>query len=252
MVYGGSQFVGVPWETVIKLYRHFQKGPYDYLTNYSEKFIEFLKSGSLLSDDHIDVAFRASIHLYVNELSSQIISQFPTNIDLSTIDFSQEITKFCDNFAPLPRIEECDATYETYLRGHYQNSFTDAFDNIFAKLSGDAREKATTLILDILLSRPAPHDDAVSGLVIAGFGEAELYPSAWRCLIRGILPKRILQISETKDSINSISLDNGASIMPFAQKEMVDSFMTGVDPEFEHHFFSAVGTLPKRVHLAFY
>lgn len=156
MVYGGSQFVGVPWETVIKLYRRFQKGPHDYLADYSDKFVEFLKSSTLLSDEHIDLAFKDAILSYVNELELQILGQFPSDTDPSTINFSEEVQKFCSTISPLPRIDECDAAYEAYLRTHYQPAFSEAYAATFESLDSSAKDTATTLILNILLSRPSP------------------------------------------------------------------------------------------------
>ena len=45
MIYGSAQFMAIPWETIIKVYRKkLGDRPYDTLHEYAEGFIEFLKN----------------------------------------------------------------------------------------------------------------------------------------------------------------------------------------------------------------
>ena len=69
-----------------------------------------------------------------------------------------------------------------------------------------------------------------TGIVIAGYGENEIYPLIFNCILYGVADTCLLHAEPQKDSISPSSK---AIIMPFAQSEMVSSFMEGIDPSFE-------------------
>jgi hypothetical protein len=79
--------------------------------------------------------------------------------------------------------------------------------------------------------------DSVSGLVIAGFGEEDYLPSVVAFDIEGVL---LDYVKIRKSGESAISGKSSASIMPFAQGEMVYLFMEGIDPSFEHHIHHAL------------
>ncbi|MFQ5788150.1 MAG: hypothetical protein ACE5H1_09240 [Thermodesulfobacteriota bacterium] len=69
----------------------------------------------------------------------------------------------------------------------------------------------------------------VSGIVIAGFGEEDIFPSIVSFHIDGITENKL---KYKEDICASIDFETSASIVPFAQREMVDTFMEGVDPSY--------------------
>ncbi len=85
------------------------------------------------------------------------------------------------------------------------------------------------IIARVNLTEPQPTDSAVSGVVVAGFGEDQLLPALWNCSVRGVLRSRTLQRGTVESEPLTISM--GAMIRPFAQSEMAYSFLHGIDPE---------------------
>ena len=71
----------------------------------------------------------------------------------------------------------------------------------------------------------------ISGVVIAGFGEKEAFPSLKAFHVEGIVINK-LKFEERVSS--KIDYDTSASIVPFAQSEMVYTFMEGVDPFYKN------------------
>jgi hypothetical protein len=67
-------------------------------------------------------------------------------------------------------------------------------------------------------------------VVIAGFGEKDIFPSLLAYWIEGRLNKK-LKYSEKKNI--KITFQDGAEIVPFAQHEMVDIFLSGMDSDLE-------------------
>ena len=68
---------------------------------------------------------------------------------------------------------------------------------------------------------------SVSGVVIAGFGEKDVFPVLKSFLLEGIVNDRLKYREDHRAEINS---DSSASISAFAQQEMVVTFMDGIDP----------------------
>jgi hypothetical protein len=73
-----------------------------------------------------------------------------------------------------------------------------------------------------------------SGVIIAGFGDDELYPSVISYNIGGLINNKLKYI-EKSNQTKSITIDKPARIIPFAQHEMVDAFLEGVVPKYDKH-----------------
>ena len=80
----------------------------------------------------------------------------------------------------------------------------------------------------------------LSGVVITGFGDKDAFPSFRSFLLEGII-NNVLQYRKHWE--NSINFENVAAVIPFAQQEMVFTFMEGVSPDYEQEiekYFSQV------------
>ncbi|MFC1941212.1 hypothetical protein ACFLWL_02235 [Chloroflexota bacterium] len=72
----------------------------------------------------------------------------------------------------------------------------------------------------------------ISGVVIAGFGEKDTFPSLESFHIEAIVNNKL---KYEKHGSAEINFQTTASITPFAQGEMVATFMEGIDPNLEDH-----------------
>ena len=80
-----------------------------------------------------------------------------------------------------------------------------------------------------------------SGLVIAGFGSAQMFPSLVAVEVDGVIANRLkLAVRNVTDASKE---EEGAVIIPFAEKEMMQRFVEGVDFEYQDYLFSQVETL---------
>lgn len=70
-----------------------------------------------------------------------------------------------------------------------------------------------------------------SGIVIAGFGNAQSFPSLRSYVLDSIISGR-LRIMEDKHRRTDITTDHRAAVSAFAQSEMVSLFMDGIDSDF--------------------
>jgi hypothetical protein len=69
----------------------------------------------------------------------------------------------------------------------------------------------------------------ISGAVIAGFGEKDIFPSLESFHLEGIVYNKL---KYKKHISQKIDFQTTASLIPFAQSEMVAIFMEGVDPSY--------------------
>ncbi len=81
-----------------------------------------------------------------------------------------------------------------------------------------------------------------TGFVIAGFGEDDLFPHLLNYRLEGFILGRLkyVKLLEKEISYTNQQKNGTASIVPFAQKEMIDSFMGGIEPPMQEAIFDIV------------
>lgn len=76
------------------------------------------------------------------------------------------------------------------------------------------------------------YTDGHTGIVIAGFGEDEMFPSCIEIVIDGMIDHKLKFKEEFS---HGISINDPSCIRAFAQKEMVQRFMNGIDPYYDQY-----------------
>jgi len=92
---------------------------------------------------------------------------------------------------------------------------------------GDCQEQlrqAGALILCKKFARPE-----YSGVVIAGYGEKDVFPTLLAYECECVINKKLRYVETNRQKIGK---GLTASVVPFAQREMVNRFMEGVDPKY--------------------
>lgn len=89
-----------------------------------------------------------------------------------------------------------------------------------------------------------------SGIVFAGFGEQEYLPSVVAFEVDGKINGK-LKFRLVPEKTKKIDEQINASIIPFAQVDMVDAFITGIDYQLENYYLSEIEkmleTIPKQM-----
>ncbi len=108
--------------------------------------------------------------------------------------------------------------------------------------------------MKLYLGAPTPswilHRDVFSermtGLMFAGFGSRELFPSLQTVEIDGMIAGRLKLRLINKIGIDREVSDNGeiarrrVQIIPFAQTDMAQRFLEGIDPRLEHEVVRSI------------
>jgi hypothetical protein len=111
----------------------------------------------------------------------------------------------------------------------YGGVIDDVIKTIFRDLPLKKAEYENLRTIAACLYAKAIFPDSSSGIIIAGFGEDEKFPSLFAINSHGVVNNH-LKYSIKQDV--KLGIDQPAAIIPFAQQDMVVTFIEGVDPGF--------------------
>ena len=232
MIYGSAEIMGVPWETIIKVYRT-QLGTRSEstLAEYGQKFISYLVQNHNLFPDSEREAYviRSSVAILSDLYDHCKYLPKPKSGSLDTIirqevenKYLAALIRHCGELKNLPQSFKSEIVAK--FGGTIEAIITDKFKNALA-LSAQTIAAIKGYCVECL-SREFFVE--YSGVVIAGFGDDDLFPNLVEYEIEGMAVADFLKHRKKGDT--KIAFDMNVSINAFAQKEMVESFMTGVHP----------------------
>lgn len=249
MIYGGADFMGIPWESIIKEHRRdLRDRKFDSLLEYVTNFVKWLEEAKvLIPEEHQRTSFDSTVQAYFAGIRDEIITAANAVIQSEgqvTTERAEQIaaTVIAKHYAfweSKPKLrtlpEDFGKSVTEKLHPRIEAALAGVFERI--PLSADARNK----LLDIpgLLYSRDHFSDAHTGFVVAGFGEEEIFPTIVSCLVDPIVESRL---KWKQVEIQKITLNMAASIIPFAQREMVDTFLAGIDPKLRRTLNSAFET----------
>lgn len=232
MIYGNAEFMDYPWETIIKLYRN-SKGRESEPTvsSWADDFVRFLKQFGKMEDHHkrrnisnicsvwletvVDASAARAPARKVSVGSPEYIELLKSILDERIAAFDNEETwlsvrsgtAMIKKYAP--EIAEC---IQAFL-GNFQDE--------------ELRAKAAEFLVAALLSKSMSPQS--SGIVFAGFGDNEYFPTVIDYETDGYVGNSIkIERKDVADVRRSVK----SCIRAFAQSDMVSRFMNGVDADF--------------------
>lgn len=227
MIYSSASFMGVPWETIIKMYRkQLNNISFPKTEEYAKDFLDYLSKTLRISETAKKGFFERKTYEFLNEICQSIMETDKEECNKITID------------AKLDKYEQIIENNYRYLIDFSKIDLHKYKDNLFDIIDGyltayiaesdSNKEKIYEKILYVLKKYMCcDYFKTESGIVIAGFGEDEFFPSLYSYKIEGLIGDELKYVKK-EDVI--ISDDNGAGIIPFAQTSMINTFIQGVNP----------------------
>jgi hypothetical protein len=252
MVYGSADFMQIPWETIIKMYRaDLYDKKYDSLEDYASDFVNFFERENILFPEELQgESARTYLRLGFYRLQQQINTEVERTIKtIGSIDEEQVRTlvreKAVDFLAELEKckdlpgftqddVTKCGAKCEKDIR----DTIEDVFEKLPVQECNEQLQRAGSLIL---CKRFARRD--YSGVVIAGYGERDVFPMLLAYECECVINNKLRYIETNRVKIGTTKGTLVASVVPFAQREMVNRFMEGVDPKYRENVEGYVSTL---------
>lgn len=242
MLYGGAEILGMPWEIIIKEYRaQLSAKCFDRLEEYATDFLNYVvgRATDFFPANAQENFIKAVAQARLSDLAAQLqeLAQ-EKGID---IGIPQEvrphilpaIKKMCASVEQRPYADGFSADDAAAVAESYSSILDELLTGPLAAYFTKAARVGFRKLVALSLVKPdfsAGH----SGIVVAGYGAADLFPAARCYLFTGVAINRVL-VSRCDDKCTDISIRNPATVIPFAQDDMACLFMEGIDRSF-HRF----------------
>jgi hypothetical protein len=263
MIYNSAEFMSTPWETIIKVYRK-QLGDKSFptLKEYENDFIEFLRIKKFFTTAEIQNAFLENFALYVinslanevgnehiglienpsNESKDRFIEYFASKIQV-IIDTWGIKKEFCPEFANYT-LEDFNKyshqTFESINQYRFlQNGIT---------ISGDLLINIKHAVYLILINKEDV--SSFTGLIFTGFGDDEIYPQLIPINISMVVDNRLRYYINEERSASISNNDSTGAVCPFAQTDVIDTILTGIDPSLDNIYLNNFDNLFKKYNQA--
>jgi hypothetical protein len=243
MIYGNASFMEVPWETIVKIYRgRLGKRKFDSLKEYADDFIGFLSGKSQFfpeprQRDYVTATIYSYFRYMIEKIVSKVEEAFSEKDKITKKEVrgivSQVVKEHYDIWDNAELLPSMPKNYIKVLTDKYGTIIDSAKEKIFQNLpmtrasSNQLTEIATGLL--VKFPKGVSHS-GISGFVIAGFGIRDAFPVLQSFLIEGVANDHL---KHKADKAYEITVENNAAIIPFAQSEMVATFMEGIEPNYK-------------------
>ena len=239
MIYANAEFMGVPWETIIKMYRQsIGKTAKTTVQEYSRDFLTYISTSPFCTEEQQTVNFLRIVSTIYAEIFKTIDSDL-RNVYSEKKGFSNRDARRVILNAIDERLAELEETPESpsmeginaiRIVSTNRIEVNKCIDREFRELRlTQSARKSLHRILQLTI-KSAKLSSGYSGIVIVGFGEEEMFPTLWEVTTDGMLAGNLKYEWGRHRDIER----NGvyASIDAFAQTDMVTRFMGGIDPKF--------------------
>jgi hypothetical protein len=245
MLYNSGSFMATPWETIIKVYRKaLGEGSFPTVEGYQEDFIKFLRDKDFYTNENEQKVFlkafsncvidamlkevvnenKALVDSPTEENRALVLTKIETKVDAYIVQFDKQ-ELFCNDFLDFTRAE-FNEIFVDFLDELVTANFTVHGYNI-----GDELKDKLTNLLYIYLKVKEIFTN-FTGLIFVGFGEDEIYPALIPVNISLSWRKRLRFYVDTT-TCTKITSDNNGAIRPFAQTDVIDTILSGIDPKLD-------------------
>jgi hypothetical protein len=240
MIYGLSACMNVPWETIIKEFRA-ELGDKNCATigDYGDELFAFIAANRALfpesEQDHFAYRYAAAKFSRIKQsIREEVNKRIETGGPLTWqqgSDVAQEvINQRAEFWKQQPRRPKLPRDLRRRARERYGDQIAKARDDVLQQLPLTAKQRETLMQITLDSWQNEPNAGE-TGVVIAGFGRNDMFPSLVAYWIDGVLLNR--PISWESHERVSVDHSQGAVIVPFAQDDMFRLFVEGVTPAYE-------------------
>lgn len=246
MFYGNASLCSAPVESLIKAFRPFAvMKPVSSLDEYAEAFWRFLENDVV--EFTPDLRQRDTLRLVWAHLS-RLVGAVQFKIQSQQVHGGRKQPSTLANEAIREVSGETQKT--TSLSNFTAREVAAALDPQRSQIQAlirqalepfgvsDAAKSRTERWIERALTK-VPEFGGYAGVVFAGYVPGALYPCLSHYRVAGFVGDRLNLASL---HLSQISEDNTAALFPFAQREMVYSFMEGIDPDLEATILALVSS----------
>lgn len=246
-IYNSLDFYGITWETIFKLYRDNQlKDRYfPHLVDYANDFFSFLKRDiipRIAPEDHIRTLYQAAsrVKYACEDIARQNIQD--KNLPYDYKNLFNELCHIYENHITNAQAEPHTTEFRNLERGVFDEKFEEVLNMVLEDYMKEAdcppnlKSLFADTVFEIIKSDSTTHH-AATGLVFWGYGEDELFPSYYR-YEASLTLNNLTKCTELDQCI--IGKDCTSGIAPFAQTDVVETFLRSIDPNLYNDIINAI------------
>lgn len=240
MIYGNSCFMGIPWETIIvRLRDEIGQSKYGLVNDYCKHLLLVIDRARYLTNTGEE-------EKYVKRKVNDFFTSFLSRIFFSVKEINQfmdegmnsaEISVLVGQLVKLTfqDIDQADYYFDLpdetdqYILEKYSNLVSGARSAIFGSydLSSETCDLLDEMGRQVIIKPIEIYPfSGRTGIVISGFGEGCFFPRTCEIKIDGMFNNTVLQVIHKDKQVN---FSNTGFISAFAQDEMVDFYLNGID-----------------------
>jgi len=251
MIYSSSTFMSIPFEIIIKLYRkELKDNSFDTIDEYKEDFIRFLKGKDFYTTPEQQLLnLKHFIYWQLDSLKNRMIKKLSdgkSEEELSA-EFKEIILEDLKNnintYEGATNILKDFADYTLVnFKEYAEASIKEVTDKVFEGIEINTDIFDAIVILYFNHLRTTNFIGIETGIVFGGFGEKEIYPSLVSIMVSDVIDNRLRYYDFDKCEISDI---NNGAIMSYAQTDVINMFIKGIDPDIDYTFISVFKNLLK-------
>ena len=235
MTYGCAEIMGVPWEIVIKTYvKQFGERRFQTVEQYALDFLRFIETSEILFPVSVQQEWFSSIVESV--LKTNIREQWKCKLGnepkshcrKASSLLLQTVKQEISSLQKIMPIEQLDHGFGEKVISEHADIIRKLQDSLFhdVEISDEINDEIKELV-KLLHTRQWFHPDHFSGVVFAGFGEPEPFPSLYIYSVSTIVSSKLRWAKADEAHVDRKS---PVIIIPFAQTDMIDLFCSGIYP----------------------
>lgn len=246
MLYGALEFMGLPLETIIKEFRReLGQNSFTHVDGYASAFCDYLSNlpyGPRQQHDNTIRLLRNSLEGVVQRIQADFLNAIGENNGFKLSKYNGVAEKQINLSITELQQRSYPSNFFTRIPSAFMiNNLTaideaiDIYVNGFRPLTSANRNKLRKYASLCLLRLPM--SAARTGLVFAGFGTAEICPTIIAVEVDGMVSGKLKRHELNRIDIGRDTIS--AEILGFAQNDMVERFVNGVDPTYDSQVFEA-------------
>ena len=241
MIYNNSSLLGIPMETLIKLFRQdLGRTGYAKLHEYGDALVEFLnRNNSMfplsLQDKHFFAALQTEYERIADSVKKALVYDWSEEEPAEGIDkiLREKIEERLEFWERQKNADYFGVNASDFV-GRHSGGVLDVMNRTFLGWPDirDEAHRAMYAIAKHLVAKDYFSLDVVTGLVIAGFGEEEHFPVVQHLRVGGIFDN---QLKVRPGTVHEVSEDKPSEVLSFAYQDMVKGFLDGISPSVSKH-----------------
>ena len=235
-----AEFMGVPWGTIIAMYRQAHGGDTRPTVRcYARDFLDYIAKEPFCTEALEPANVVRVVQPVLVRIRAKAVELFQTT-EITRTALHRALCGWLDHVAEMGPSPSMESVAADEISARVKDSLGDLAAGVFVgfDLGDHERELLAQVVEHSLTCKPmSPLHPYFSGLVFAGFGEDEVFPSLVCATTQGLVCGRHKHHIDVYRAVE----EHGSFIEAYAQHAIVHRLIEGVDPAIVQHLRQTLG-----------